>query len=168
VFPGEGGLFTARTDGTRVRRVTTKPPIFQPAWSQTGIIAFAHADGIYTVRPDGSRLRLLVLDRYNASAPESPDWSPHGSKIAFSFADSVDPEIHVADAATGAHRRLTTRGGVEPAWSPDGRFIAFIRFGDLYVMRSNGRGERRILDGGQTESGLDIYLGSPSWRPLPR
>jgi Tol biopolymer transport system component len=168
VFPGEGGLFTARTDGTRVRRVTSKPPIFQPAWSQTGIIAFGHADGIYTVRPDGSRLRLLVLDRYDASSPESPDWSPHGSKIAFSFADSVDPDIHVADSVTGAHRRLTTRGGVEPAWSPDGRFIAFIRFGDLYVMRSNGRGERRILDGGQTESGQDIYLGSPSWRPLPR
>jgi hypothetical protein len=67
VFPGEGGLFTARTDGTRVRRVTSKPPIFQPAWSQTGITAFASGDGIYTVRPEGSRLRLLVRDRYTST-----------------------------------------------------------------------------------------------------
>jgi Tol biopolymer transport system component len=178
LFPGEGGLFTARTDGTGLRRVTPMPTVFESAWSRRGVIAFAHDDdpypatmpddGIYTVRPDGSRLRRLVRDRYNASAPASPDWSPYGSKLAFSFADSVDPEIHVADAASGAHRRLTTRGGSEPAWSPDGRFVAFIRSGDLYVMRADGSGERRILDGTQTDSGVDIYLNSPSWQPLPR
>jgi TolB protein len=178
LFPGDGGLFTARTDGTGLRRITSKPPIFDSAWSRRGVIAFAHDDdpylapmpddGIYTVRPDGSRLRRLVRDRYNASAPASPDWSPYGSKLAFSFADSVDAEIHVADAMSGAHRRLTTRGGSDPAWSPDGRFIAFIRSGDLYVMRSDGSRERRILDETQTDSGVDIYLSSPSWQPLPR
>jgi dipeptidyl aminopeptidase/acylaminoacyl peptidase len=178
VFPGDDGLFTARTDGTGLRRVASKPPVFDPAWSQRGVIAFAHDDdpylapmpddGIYTVRPDGSRLRRLVRDSYNASAPASPDWSPYGRKLAFSFADSADPEIHVADAASGAHRRLTTRGGSEPAWSPDGRFIAFIRSGDLYVMRSDGSRERLILDDGLTDSGVEIYLSSPSWQPLPR
>lgn len=178
LFPGDGGLFTARTDGTGRRRVTSKPSIFDSAWSTRGVIAFAHDDdpypaqmpddGIYTVRPDGSRLRRLVRDRFNASAPAGPDWSPGGRKLAFSFADSVDPEIHVADAASGAHRRLTTRGGTDPAWSPDGRFIAFIRSGDLYVMRSDGSRERKILDDGLTDSGVEIYLNSPSWQPLPR
>lgn len=178
VFPGEGGLFTARIDGTHLIRVTQKPPVFEAAWSETGLIAFANDDdpyqapfvddGIWTVRPDGSRLRRLVRDRYNAASPSSPDWSPHGSKLAFSFVDSTDPEVHVADAATGAHRRLTTRGGGEPAWSPDGRFIAFVRGGDLWVMRSNGRGQRRILDARQTDSAQDVYLGSPSWQPLAR
>jgi Tol biopolymer transport system component len=178
LFPGEGGLVTARTDGTGLRRVTPMPTVFDSAWSRRGVIAFAHDDdpylapmpddGIYTVRPDGSRLRRLVRDSYNASAPASPDWSPYGRKLAFSFADSVDPEIHVADAASGAHRRLTTRGGSEPAWSPDGRFIAFIRNGDLYVMRSDGSRERLILDDGLTDSGVEIHLSSPSWQPLPR
>jgi Tol biopolymer transport system component len=178
VFPGEDGLFTARTDGTHLIRVTQKPPVFEAAWSETGLIAFANDDdpyrarfvddGIWTVRPDGSRLRRLVRDRYNAASPAAPDWSPHGSKVAFEYADSTDYEVHVADAATGRHRRLTTRGGAEPAWSPDGRFIAFIRSGDLWVMRSNGRGERLILEGGETDSGQEIYLGSPSWQPLPR
>jgi Tol biopolymer transport system component len=168
LFPGEGGLFTARTDGKGLRRVTSMRTVFESAWSRRGVIAFAHDNGLYTVRPDGSRLRRLVRDRYNASAPASPDWSPYGSKLAFSFADSVDPEVHVADAASGAHRRLTTRGGSEPAWSPDGRFIAFIRSGDLYVMRSDGSRERLILDDGLTDSGVEIYLNSPSWQPLPR
>jgi Tol biopolymer transport system component len=168
LFPGDGGLFTARTDGTGLRRITSKPTVFDSAWSRRGVIAFADDDGIYAVRPDGSRLRRLVRDRYNASAPASPDWSPYGSKLAFSFADSVDPDIHVADAASGAHRRLTTQGGTNPAWSPDGRFIAFIRSGDLYVMRSDGSRERKILDDGQTDSGVEIYLSAPSWQPLPR
>jgi TolB protein len=178
LFPGERGLFTARTDGTGLRRLISKPTVFDPAWSRRGVIAFAHDDdpylapmpddGIYTVRPDGSRLRRLVRDSYNASAPASPDWSPYGRKLAFSFADSVDSEIHVADAASGAHRRLTTLGGGEPAWSPDGRFIAFNRSGDLYVMRSDGSRERLILDDGLTDSGVEVYLGSPSWQPLPR
>jgi Tol biopolymer transport system component len=178
LFPGEGGLFTARTDGTGRRRVTSKPTIFDSAWSWRGVIAFAHDDdpfpapmaddGIYTVRPDGSRMRRLVRDRFNASAPAAPDWSPYGRKLAFSFADSVDPEIHVADATGGAHRRLTTRGGTDPAWSPDGRFIAFIRSGDLYVMRSDGSRERKILDDGLTDGGVEIYLSAPSWQPLPR
>jgi Tol biopolymer transport system component len=178
VFPREDGLFTARTDGTHLIQVTAKRPVFEAAWSETGLMAFANDDdpyrapftddGIYTVRPDGSRLRRLVRDRYNAASPAAPDWSPHGSKIAFEYADSTDYEVHVADAATGAHRRLTTRGGAEPAWSPDGRFIAFIRSGDLWVMRSNGRGQRRILDGGETDSGHEVHLGSPSWQPLRR
>jgi Tol biopolymer transport system component len=168
LFPGDGGLFTARTDGTGRRRVTSKPTIFDSAWSRRGVIAFAHDDGIYTVRPDGSRLRRLVRDRHNASSPAGPDWSPRGGKLAFSYADSVDPEIHVADAAGGAHRRLTTRGGTDPAWSPDGRFIAFIRSGDLYVMRSDGSRERKILDDGLTDSGVEIHLSAPSWQPLPR
>jgi Tol biopolymer transport system component len=178
LFPGEDGLFTARTDGTRVRRVTSKRADFDSAWSETGIIAFANDDdvfnapfvddGLYTVAPDGTRLRRLVRDRFNASSPATPDWSPHGSKIAFGYVERDEYQVHVADAATGAHRALTTNGGGEPAWSPDGRFLAFIRDGDLYVMRSNGRGKRRILDGGQTESGQEIHLGSPSWQPLPR
>ena len=176
-FQGDRGLFTVRTDGTRLRRVTSKQPTSRPAWSQRGIIAFANDDapggpklddGIYTVRPDGSRLRRLVRDSFNASSPASPDWSPHGTKVAFSFLEGTDPDIHVADATTGRHQRLTTRGGTEPAWSPDGRFIAFIRSRDLWVMRSDGSRERLVLEGGMTDAGQEIYLTSPSWQPLPR
>jgi Tol biopolymer transport system component len=178
-FIGEGSrLFTVRTDGTRPRQVPARSA-YTPAWSMTGRIAYAHDDdfyrapilddGLYTTRPDGSRERLLVRDRYNASSPSSPDWSPHGRRIAFAFADSADFEVHVVDATGRRHRRLTFSGGADPAWSPDGRYIAFIRnFQDLYVMRPNGRGLRRVATGGLTESGEQVYLSSPSWQPLRR
>ena len=51
-------------------------------------------------------------------------------------------------------RRLTDNfGDSDPAWSPDGNYIAFIRDHDLYVMRANGRGQRRVVDG--PDQGLD-------------
>jgi hypothetical protein len=77
-----------------------------------------------------------------------------------------------------ALRRLTGprsargQGSGDRAWSPDGEYIAFIRDYDLYVMRSNGRGLRRLieapdLDVERPSSGWS-QLGSPAWRPLPR
>jgi hypothetical protein len=35
-------------------------------------------------------------------------------------------------------------------------------------MRSDGSRERKILDDGLTDSGVEIYLSAPSWQPLPR
>jgi Tol biopolymer transport system component len=176
-LPDGPRLYTVHRDGTALRRVTSRWA-FSPAWSLTGTIAYTHDDdpyraampddGIYTTRPDGSRQRLLIRDRYNAAAPSSPDWSPHGRRIAFAFADATNPDIHVAEATGHRDRRLTRRSGTQPAWSPDGRYIAFIRHGDLYVMRSDGSGLRLVLDGGTLDSGEEIQLGSPSWQPLPR
>jgi Tol biopolymer transport system component len=175
-LPDGPRLYTVRRDGTALRQVTSRWAS-SPAWSLTGRIAYTHDDdpygaatsddGIYTTGPDGSGQRLLIRDRYNAASPASPDWSPHGHRIAFAFADATDPDIHVAEATGRRDRRLTRRGGTEPAWSPDGRYIAFIRNGDLYVMRSDGSGLRLVVDGGNLESGEEIYLGSPSWQPLP-
>jgi Tol biopolymer transport system component len=175
-------LHTVRTDGTGLRTVSDNGA-YSPAWSPRGTIAFVNdddqyltpvppTDGIYTIRPDGSRQRLLIRDRYNAGAPASPDWSPHGGRIAFAFADGTDPDIHVADATGRRNRRLTWRGGTEPAWSPDGKYIAFVRDYDLYVMRSNGRGLRRVVDAPDEDPDHPdrkwTELSSPSWQPLPR
>jgi Tol biopolymer transport system component len=163
-----------RRNGTALRQVTPRYAV-SPAWSLARTIAFVHDDlspsthreGIYTTRPGGARLRRLISDPDSPGPPEVPDWSPHASRIAFVLPGSVNPEIHVANAK-GRDRRRLTSNGTEPAWSPDGKYIAFIRNWDLYVMRSDGRGLRLVADGGQLESGEQIYLDSPSWQPLPR
>ncbi len=84
-----------------------------------------------------------------------------------------DYAIFGADAdAKGAYRLTKEKGDpstpaglffqVDPAWSPDGRRIAFASRRDgtdhIYVMRADGTGARRITDSRQT----DLH---PSWSP---
>jgi len=67
-------------------------------------------------------------------------------------------------------RRLTRRGGYSPAWSPDGRWIAFIRAGDLYVVRTTGGHLRRLVDelGPDETYGLGPQVLSVDWQARPR
>ena len=57
-------------------------------------------------------------------------------------------------------RRLTydAKRDQSPAWSPDGRRIAFASNGDIYVMDADGGNQRRLTTGGVND-------GVPSWSP---
>lgn len=63
------------------------------------------------------------------------------------------------DAAAGAPRRIST--GYAPAWSPDGRRLAFVvaRVGDaqIYAMNADGKELRRL-----TPAGTHLL---PAWSP---
>jgi DNA-binding winged helix-turn-helix (wHTH) protein len=83
----------------------------------------------------------------------APSLSPDGSRVAFSWngpaLDNYD--IYVKLAGPGEPVRLTTNTARDdsPVWSPDGRFIAFIRFtspdtADLIVIPALGGAERTI------------------------
>jgi Tol biopolymer transport system component len=45
---------------------------------------------------------------------------------------------------SGTVTRLTNNGGGQPAWSPDGSRIVFVRSNDIYVMNANGTGVTRL------------------------
>jgi len=77
--------------------------------------------------------------------------------------------ISVVDASGGGARSLTRHAGWSddtPAWSPDGRRVAFMRTKDayrsfrLYVMNANGRGVRRLTSG--------RFDQRPAWSPNGR
>ena len=77
-------------------------------------------------------------------------------------------------------RALTHEEGVwdlAPAYSPDGTRIAFLRLGDgkgaTYVIGADGKGERRILEGGSlrpawSPDGKSIWCGGPPVRAPSR
>jgi dipeptidyl aminopeptidase/acylaminoacyl peptidase len=89
---------------------------------------------LYVFDLDGRALRQLTFGDYDDS---SPAWSPDGRRVAFVSNRTAEPDandntdiwvVSLADtAAEPALHRVTTNPGADnqPAWSPDGRTIAY-------------------------------------------
>lgn len=74
---------------------------------------------------EGGEARVLV--RHGArSIFGNPHWSPEGDRIVFSSNWRDGHQIYLLTVATGESRRITTRGGCEPRFSPDGRRVAYV------------------------------------------
>ncbi len=69
------------------------------------------------------------------------------------------PEGGLFAAKGGRLNQLTENpADSQPAFSPDGRTVAFIRDGDLYAMRADGSGQRSLTTGPEVD-------GRPSFSP---
>jgi Tol biopolymer transport system component len=152
------GIYVMSAEGRQLRRVAhTSREGSEPGFSPDGrSIVFAAGryledQRIYTIRPDGTEKRALAPGG-------SPTFSPDGRRIAFvrlapdpkgtHFANS---DLHVMDRDGGRVRRLTSNPASErdPAFSPDGRRIAFTAggysgFDAVYDMDAGG-GAPRLL-----------------------
>jgi dipeptidyl aminopeptidase/acylaminoacyl peptidase len=132
-----------------------------PSWSPNGSeIVFASnraksgsfIDHVYVMNGDGTHVLRLTHDDDDA---REPSFSPDGSKIvyAWNLLDSDNQfsgkgEIWVMSANGANPHSLTSRlltDSDQPAWSPNGRLIAFLNGGsNLYVVRPDGGGLRRL------------------------
>ncbi len=120
-----------------------------------GQIAFAAGgiNRIFAMDPAGGPWRRLSPAGFHAG---NPAYSADGRRIAFSAVakpHDVDEErhIYVMRADGSGVRRVTHEEDVShsvPAWSPDGRSIAFIRNAaaqpNLYVMNGDGTNPRLL------------------------
>jgi TolB protein len=148
-------------------------PVGRITGGGTGRFAFGcHIDepnssgDICVVGLNGSGLRRLTRGPANEF---DPSWSPDGKRIAFRSAPKPGAgnigrsDIWVVNADGTGAVNLTKDpdwANWSPAWSPDGKEIAFFSTREdepgLYVMRPDGSGLRRIM-AGDTEY--------PTWSP---
>jgi TolB protein len=136
-----------------------------PAWSPDGsqiVFARVHTGaGLHVMNADGSNIRRLTspnnpaLCTTGTSANDlKPDWSPDGQRIVFErdihtsedggFDCALDgwgyvPNVYVMNADGTGVRRLRSLDwwidDMDPAWSPDGQFIAFAtHFRGMYIV----------------------------------
>src|SRR3954454_10537891 len=178
VFSGGGDLYVRNLDTGHVRRLTFRGGR-SPAWSERGRIAFVRgarapqsgfrtgAGDVYTVRASGRGLRRITYHRGG-----DPAWSPHGSKLAFVRQRRFGAfSVYIVRADGRGLRRVATGEGAnspeEPAWSPDGRWIAYDSFDSgVWAQRLDGTGARQVAYGGIGDQGAVTFAYGPDWQPL--
>ena len=145
-------LWTVPVAGGTPRRLTSGHNDTSPVWSPDGSrLAFLRDGQVHVLAAGGGEPERVTDLPLGAGAPV---WSPDGARLAFSA--SVDPtdgsgplvaqrldyqadgagmfgkvrsQLHVLDVGTGQCRQVTDGGehAGQPAWSPDGRTVAFAR-----------------------------------------
>jgi len=150
------------------------PKAFPRRWgwmiaALAAVVVLGASGAFWNVRHQPDRIppemQPVVLTSYTG-LQRFPALSPDGKQVAFSWdgerGDNFDIYIKLVDA--GAPLRLTQapEDDILPAWSPDGRFLAFVRLskqgkGGYYVVPALSGAERKVADIPQT----------PSHRPYP-
>jgi TolB protein len=177
--PSEATLFISNADGSGERALTQPGALdYNPAWSQNGdwIVFTSERAGsadLYRIHPDGTGLERLTDDpAYDDQGALSPD---EKQVVFVSTRAAGRANLWVLDLITRKARPLTSGDGGDfrPAWSPDGKWIAFssdrgsslprakgrwevLHLVDIYIIRPDGSGLRRISEHGN-------FCGGPKW-----
>ena len=158
------GIWTVRPNGTGARRIfrpSADDAALTPAWSPRGVlIAYAPGaptGGLWVMNANGSLRHRIIRGNGDVLFPT---WSTNGAKLA--FADLARPGARVHDIYVVGNnglglRRLAAASVDEsdPVWAPDDSAIAYQRGRDVWVMRTNGTGQRLLIRNAR----------SPSWSP---
>lgn len=174
-------LFMVDIYTRQILQLTNTPGVYEhsPAWSHRGdVIAFVSVREddrpqyfkLMIMNPDGSNIRQ-VMDVPNDVV--SVEWSPDGTKIAFSAGEDC-ADLYIINQDGSGLQRLTNDSGVDysATWSPDGKWLSFVNTpcrnglpgvggSQLYLIRTDGAGLRQL-----TKKPLQ-YATASTWSPIP-
>jgi Tol biopolymer transport system component len=118
-----------------------------PASAADGWIVFdsdvaSPGPGVYAIHPDGSGLRRLI-----SGSDSEPVVSPDGTTLAYSQVVGGVSQVFATKLAVGSTTQLTSMSADadQPAFSPDGKLIAFRSGTVVYLMNADGSDARPVL-----------------------
>jgi Tol biopolymer transport system component len=179
IAPTDATLYIANANGTGEHAITHPGTLnYNPAWSPKGNwIAFTSeregSANLYRMHPDGSGLERLTD---NPAFDDQAAFSPSEGEIVFVSTRSAGfANLWILNLTTHNTRPLTSGqgGDFRPAWSPDGKWIAFssdrqsdnppgkgrwerLHLVDIFVIHPDGTGLKRISQHGG-------FCGTPKW-----
>ncbi len=175
VFSTYDGLYSidkSATDSTKI--IETANFDIHPIWSPDGsIIAFIsqHIDNqalydLMVVHVDGTGLTTLASDLGEIDYFSSFSWSPDGRQLTFSNPVDEYRQIFTINSDGTGLTQVTNLSSaanappIQPAWSPDGKKIAFVTY-DLFIVNPDGTELKKLAE--KTE-GISTF-GFPLWSP---
>ena len=132
------------------------------AWSPNGKwIAFDRRwfgePNIYLVPATGGSQQLVRSDAVRA------DWAPNSKRIVFQQPSDESIRTVAADGGKGAET-LIAPNGADPAWSPDGNWIAYVHDGNIWKVQVNILG--KVLGAPIQVTNVSGWnVGAPTWSP---
>ncbi len=139
----------------------------------SGTAGIADSRIVFTSKVKGNK-ELFIMDYDGQNQQQitkvnsiimSPEWSPAGDKLLFVSFHVKRPAIYILDLHSGKITALGSKTGQSqsaPAWSPDGKTIAFTQAidgnSDIYTVNVDGTNLRRLT----TDSSIET---SATWSP---
>lgn len=166
-------VFGVGVNGQGLRQLAKDPaglPVFvdaRPSADGRWLAFFERSGGgghrLFVMHPDGRELRL-VADVQTGAASPSIAWSADGKRVAITTeragVDSGHPvrDLAVVSIDDGDVRTVVPDAQtIDPVFSPDGRFIAYDRSGEVFAVSVNGGQPRLVAHGAW-----------PAWAPDSR
>lgn len=142
---GNWDIYSQRVGGTNPLNITKDSTdddtqaVFSPNGEQIAFRSERDGGGIFLMGATGENPKRLTDFGFN------PTWSPDGKEVAVALEGVTNASSRLLDkstlwainAASGEKRLVADFDAVQPAWSPNGKLIAF--------WTANGKGQRDIL-----------------------
>ncbi|MBI5302610.1 MAG: protein kinase [Chloroflexi bacterium] len=157
----EPGIYTANSDGSGVRRLTTTEA-YNPQWSPDGkrIVYF---QGKFKV---GGEIHVMNADGSNdteITTGFSPDFAPDGNRIAYAGCQNTSRGcgLFIYDLRTKNIAMITTDNGASPQWSPTGDKLVYQADSgngtvNVFSVNTDGSNRKQLTTGKSND-------GQPTW-----